>query len=59
MWRQKIQARITKSREEKHAQAPAGILGEKSKMMSVQGEASSFSSPARVALPSSGVGKAS
>lgn len=59
MWRQKIQARITKSQEEKHAQAPAGILGEKNEVMSVEGEGSPSGSPVPGALPSSGVGKAS
>lgn len=51
MWRQKIEARITKSQEEKHAQAPAGILGEKNEVMSVEGEGSPSGSPVRGALP--------
>lgn len=46
-----MQTRITKSEEEKHAQAPAGILGERNKVIAVQGEASLSSSPGHMAPP--------
>jgi len=56
--RQKMQVRITKSKGEKDAQAPAGVLEEREKVIAVQGEASPSSSLVHVTLPSDGVGKA-